>query len=64
MAKANPFQFISQVRSEVSKVTWPGRPGSVLSRVGVVGMAARTANFLSLVDFEIRQGLSLLLTFF
>ncbi|SNX68422.1 protein translocase subunit secE/sec61 gamma [Cereibacter ovatus] len=64
MAKANPFQFISQVRSEVSKVTWPGRREVVLTTVMVFVMAALTATFFSLVDFGIRQGLSLLLTFF
>ena len=25
MATTNPFQFIQQVRSEVSKITWPTR---------------------------------------
>lgn len=64
MAKANPFQFISQVRSEVGKVTWPGRREVMLTTIMVFVMAALTATFFSLVDFAIRQGLSLLLNSF
>ena len=29
MARANPFQFIQQVRAEVSKVVWPTRQETV-----------------------------------
>ncbi|ABA77848.1 preprotein translocase subunit SecE [Rhodobacter sphaeroides] len=64
MAKANPFTFISQVRSEVGKVAWPGRREVLLTTIMVFVMAALTATFFSLVDFAIRQGLSLLLNTF
>ncbi|MGP3699805.1 preprotein translocase subunit SecE [Rhodobacter sp. NSM] len=64
MAKVNPFTFISQVRSEVGKVTWPGRREVLLTTIMVFVMAALTATFFSLVDFAIRQGLSLLLNTF
>lgn len=64
MAKANPFQFISQVRSEVAKVAWPGRREVLLTTIMVFVMAALTSVFFSLVDFGIRQGLSLLLNAF
>lgn len=64
MAKANPFQFISQVRSEVAKVVWPTRREVVLTTIMVFVMAALTATFFSLVDFGIRQGLSAVLNAF
>ena len=64
MAKANPFQFISQVRSEVAKVVWPSRREVVLTTIMVFVMAALTATFFSLVDFGIRQGLSAVLNAF
>lgn len=58
MAKANPLQFIQQVRSEVSKVVWPNRREVVLTTVMVFIMAALTATFFSLVDLSIRTALS------
>ncbi|MDP2740614.1 MAG: preprotein translocase subunit SecE [Pseudorhodobacter sp.] len=64
MAKANPLQFIQQVRSEVAKVVWPGRREVVLTTVMVFIMAALTATFFSLVDMAIRFGLSAVLNSF
>lgn len=58
MAKANPLQFIQQVRSEISKVVWPTRREVVLTTIMVFIMAALTATFFSLVDLTIRTGLS------
>ncbi|SMH48508.1 preprotein translocase subunit SecE [Maritimibacter sp. HL-12] len=58
MAKTNPFQFIQQVRSEVSKVVWPTRREVLLTTGMVVAMAALTALFFSLVDLAIRSGLN------
>jgi preprotein translocase subunit SecE len=58
MAKTNPFQFIQQVRSEVSKVVWPTRREVLLTTGMVVAMAAVTALFFSLVDLAIRSGLN------
>lgn len=58
MAKANPLQFIQQVRSEVSKVVWPNRREVVLTTIMVFIMAALTATFFSLVDLGIRTALS------
>jgi len=58
MAKTNPFQFIQQVRSEVSKVVWPTRREVLLTTGMVVAMAALTALFFSLVDLLIRTGLN------
>ncbi len=64
MAKTNPFQFIQQVRSEVSKVVWPTRREVLLTTGMVVAMAALTALFFSLVDLLIRSGLNGILSAF
>lgn len=58
MATTNPFQFIQQVRSEVSKVVWPTRREVLLTTGMVVAMAALMALFFSLVDMVIRFGLT------
>ncbi|MEL7345944.1 MAG: preprotein translocase subunit SecE [Pseudomonadota bacterium] len=64
MARTNPFQFIQQVRSEVSKVVWPTRREVALTSVMVFAMAVITAIFFFFVDFLIRNGLQALLAFF
>ncbi|MFD1911647.1 preprotein translocase subunit SecE [Halodurantibacterium flavum] len=64
MAKANPLQFIQQVRSEVAKVVWPNRREVTLTTVMVFIMAALAAVFFFAVDFLIRTGLTTLLGFF
>ncbi len=64
MARTNPFQFIQQVRSEVSKVVWPTRREVALTSVMVFTMALLTAIFFFFVDFLIRNGLQALLGFF
>ena len=64
MAKTNPVQFISQVRSEVAKVVWPTRREVALTSVMVIILTALTATFFFLVDLLIRQGLSLVLGLF
>jgi preprotein translocase subunit SecE len=61
MAKANPLQFIQQVRNEVSKIVWPTRREVMLTTVMVFIMAALTATFFSLIDLSIRTALSLLI---
>jgi len=53
---ANPVQFLQQVRSEVSKISWPTRREVFLTTVMVFAMAALTALFFSLVDLAIRYG--------
>jgi preprotein translocase subunit SecE len=64
MAKTNPFQFIQQVRSEVSRVVWPTRREVLLTTGMVVAMAALTALFFALVDLVIRTGLASILNAF
>ncbi|PYF10950.1 protein translocase subunit secE/sec61 gamma [Rhodobacter viridis] len=55
---ANPIQFLSQVRSEVGKITWPTRRETVLTTVMVLVMAMLTAIFFSFVDWVIGFGVT------
>ena len=60
----NPFQFMQQVRAEVSKVVWPSRREVLMTTVMVFIMATITAIFFALVDLLIRMGLQGLLGLF
>ena len=59
--KANPVQFIQQVRSEVAKIVWPSRREVMLTTVMVLVMATLAAVFFSLVDWVIRFGVQALI---
>ena len=63
MATTNPFQFIQQVRSEVSKITWPTRREVLLTTIMVV-MSAIAALIFALVDLLIRSGIQSVLNIF
>ena len=64
MATTNPFQFIQQVRSEVSKVTWPTRREVLLTTGMVFVMSALAATFFGIFDWLFRSGLQMLWSFF
>ena len=64
MATVNPLQFIQQVRSEVSKVTWPTRREVIVTSIMVFVMAIVTAIFFFFIDWLIRTGLETLLNAF
>ena len=64
MATTNPFQFIQQVRSEVSKITWPTRREVLLTTVMVFVMSAIAALIFALVDLLIRSGIQSVLNVF
>ena len=64
MAATNPFQFIQQVRSEVSKITWPTRREVLLTTVMVFVMSAIAALIFALVDLLIRSGIQSVLNIF
>ena len=61
MATTNPITFVQQVRSEVSKVSWPSRREVVVTSIMVFLMATVTATFFFLVDWLIRLGLQAVL---
>jgi preprotein translocase subunit SecE len=50
MAELNPAKFIREVRSEVSKVTWPTRKETMVSTVMVLVLALISALFFLAVD--------------
>ena len=60
----NPLQFIQQTRAEVAKVVWPTRREVALTSAMVFLLSIVTAAFFFLVDWLIRQGLQVILTFF
>ena len=64
MAMTNPIQFISQVRAEVAKITWPGRREVLITSVMVFILAVLAATFFFFVDLGIRTGLEAVLTSF
>ena len=64
MATTNPLQFIQQVRGEVSKIVWPNRREVLLTTAMVLMLATATAIFFFFVDWIIRSGLKMTLSFF
>lgn len=63
MARMNPFTFIQQTRSEVSKIVWPTRRETLMTTGMVMAMAAIVALFFFLVDLLARFGLDIILSF-
>ncbi len=61
MAKTNPFTFVQQVRSEVSKVTWPTRRETGITTVMVFVMVVIASVFFLVADQVISLGISALL---
>lgn len=62
MARPNPIQFLQQVRSEVSKVTWPGRNEVLISSIMVVVLVILASMFFLLADQVISWLVSLMLS--
>ena len=56
MAKTNPFEFLQQVRSEASKVTWPTRKETTITTAMVFLMAVLASVFFLVVDQVIAFG--------
>jgi len=63
MAKTSPIEFITQVRQEMRKVTWPTRKETTITTAMVFVMVVLAAVFFMLVDlllsFGVRQVLGL-----
>jgi len=53
----DPVRFIREVRSEMSKVTWPSRRETLVSTGLVMAMAAAIAIFFLIVDQIIGYGI-------
>jgi preprotein translocase subunit SecE len=63
MAKTSPQEFITQVRQETSKVTWPTRKETVVTTIMVFIMVAVMAVFFFFVDQILAFGVRLILGF-
>ena len=50
MARTNPITFLQQVRSEVSKVTWPKRNEILISTAMVLVLVALASIFFLAAD--------------
>ncbi|WP_380786037.1 preprotein translocase subunit SecE [Sphingomonas sp. R86521] len=61
MAKTSPLEFIQQVRTETSKVTWPTRRETVMTGVMVVIMTTILAVFFFAVDSILQAIVTMLL---
>ncbi|MCB1443354.1 MAG: preprotein translocase subunit SecE [Methyloceanibacter sp.] len=61
MARTNPFEFLQQVRTEVSKVTWPTRRETVVTTIMVVIMSVIAALFFLGVDWVLGTVVQLIL---
>jgi preprotein translocase subunit SecE len=62
MARTNPVQFFQQVRSEVSKVTWPGRNEVVISTIMVLVLVILASLFFLTADQVISWLVTLMLS--
>jgi preprotein translocase subunit SecE len=63
MARTNPFEFIQQVRTEVSKVTWPTRRETVITTIMVLMMSVVAALFFLGVDWVLSNIVTIILGF-
>jgi preprotein translocase subunit SecE len=61
MAKTNPLEFLQQVRSEGSKVTWPTRRETVVTTIMVFVMVTFATIFFFLADLVLSKGVSFVL---
>ncbi len=61
MARTNPFEFLQQVRTEVSKVTWPTRRETVITTIMVIAMSIAAALFFLAADWVLSKIVTLVL---
>ena len=61
MAKTNPFDFLTQVRSEAAKVTWPTRKETMITTAMVFVMVVLASVFFLLVDMIVGWGVHTIL---
>lgn len=57
----SPLQFFKEVRTELSKVTWPTRPTVVKLTFVVIGVSAAVAIYLGGLDYVFAKGIELVL---
>ena len=54
----NPVQFLSQVRAEAAKISWPTRREVITTTIMVFIMATLASILFFLVDLAIKAGIS------
>ncbi|WP_152048424.1 preprotein translocase subunit SecE [Aureimonas psammosilenae] len=59
-AKSNPFTFLTQVRTETSKVVWPSRRETMISTVMVMAMVVFASAFFFVADMVFAYVMGLL----
>lgn len=62
MARTNPVVFLQQVRTEVSKVTWPTRNETLISSVMVLVFVALASLFFLAADELVSYFVTLVLS--
>jgi preprotein translocase subunit SecE len=62
MARTNPITFLQQVRTEVSKVTWPSRNEVLISTVMVLILVTLASIFFLVADQLIAWAVHLMLS--
>lgn len=63
MARTNPFEFMQQVRTEVSKVTWPTRRETIITTAMVLLMSVAAALFFLAADWVLSNIVTFILGF-
>ncbi len=58
---ANPFEFIQDVRTEATKVTWPTRRETMVTTGLVLAMVVLAAIFFTAVDQVVHLAVSFIL---
>ncbi len=61
MTKTSPWQFVQQVRQEVSKVTWTSRKETMVTTTMVVIMVFCASIFFFVVDWFLGIGVKYIL---
>jgi preprotein translocase subunit SecE len=64
MAKAGPFKFLQEVRTETNKVTWPSRKETMITTAMVFVMVAISSVFFLIADQVMQKVVTFVLTFF
>jgi preprotein translocase subunit SecE len=59
--RRNPLEFLTEVRREASKVTWPSWKETYLTTIMVFIMVVISMTFFAVVDYLLGIGLNLLL---
>ena len=59
--RATPFEFMSQVRDEASKVTWPSRREVTVTTAMVFGFVLVASLFLTALDIGFRHAVAAVL---